>query len=138
MNPARTICQLSNLIVGSNLLPEDYPAQLSRVSAGDLHDIKERNPSLHISFASPDYLGLTSDQVEEWRQHLFWGDRRVRLNSDDRFARWLQLAVLPPSSVDEVLPSLEEEGVFELLVVATLLCRVQPDQAGCAPQVVVH
>jgi hypothetical protein len=73
---------------------------------------------------SPD--NLTEAQRQEWKEHLFWGDRSVSMNDDDRVRAWPELLA---EGIPEELAALETrpdlERAFEILVVTELLSSPQ-------------
>jgi hypothetical protein len=124
---------LSNLRLVPNLLREDYPPIFPRLSAMELYDIHRRNSNLPISFNPSDYQGLTAQQQSEYRQRLFWGDRSVSLDDEDRWVAWLELfarSALP--CLRDTGRELDEEQLFELLYVAAELGRSRSPQVGQA------
>src|SRR5271165_2424941 len=56
---------LSNIQLRSNLLSEDYPREMGRVTVFELKDIRRRNPLLRPPEA------MTNAQREQWTRHLF-------------------------------------------------------------------
>jgi hypothetical protein len=111
---------VSNLQLRSNLLSPEYQREIRRVTVFEFKDIRERNPNL----MSPD--GLTEAQRQEWREHLFWGDRSVSMDDDDRARAWLELLA---EGIPEAVAALETrpdlERAFEILVVTELLSLPQ-------------
>jgi len=104
---------LSNLTPKSNVLPLDtYQGDFSILSAMDLHDIRRRCPNIGVSF-DPTNGTLTPEQRQEWKAHLFWGDKVLTMAEEDRASWWpveLALAVLPLwQSVGKVVSV--EEGI---------------------------
>jgi hypothetical protein len=69
---------------------------------------------------SPDHL--TEAQRQEWKEHLFWGDRSVSMSDDDRARAWPELLA---EGIPEALAALETrpdvERAFEILIVTELL-----------------
>ena len=111
---------LSNLQLRSNLLSMEYQREIRRVTVFEFKNIRERNPNL----MSPD--NLTEAQRQEWREHLFWGDRSVSMNADDRARAWPELLA---EDIPEALAALETrpdlERAFEILIVIELLSSPQ-------------
>ena len=64
----------------------------------------------------------TEAQRQEWKEHLFWGDRSVSMNDDDRGRAWPELLA---EGIPEALAALETrpdlERAFEILIVTELL-----------------
>lgn len=107
---------LSNVQLRSNLRSEDYQQEMGLLTVFEVKDIWRRNPMLR----APD--ALTPRQKEEWKDHLFWGERVVSLEDDDRGRAWLEALA---ESVEPALEAIEErptyEEAFELLVVTEQL-----------------
>lgn len=109
---------LSNIQLRSNLLSVDYQQEMSRITAFEIENIWDRNPSLRNPHA------LDEKQQKQLRDSLFWGDRRVTLDDDDRRRAWgesLAERVEPTLECLESRPTLE--NAYELLVVTGQLCR---------------
>jgi hypothetical protein len=111
---------LSNLQLRSNLLSLEYQQEIRRVTVFEFKNIRERNPIL----MSPD--NLTEAQRQEWKEHLFWGDRSVSMNDHDRARAWPELLT---EGIPEALAALETrpdlERAFEILIVTELLSSPQ-------------
>jgi hypothetical protein len=115
---------LSNLQLRSNVLSEDYQRQLRRLTVFEIKNIRERNPML----ISPD--DLTEPQRQEWREHLFWGERSVSLDDDDRRLAWIERVA---QALEDAIASLEDrpdvEGTFEILCVTESLTSLDSHYA---------
>jgi hypothetical protein len=107
---------LSNLQLRSNLLSLEYQREIHRVTVFEFKNIRDRNPNLMCAD------NLTEAQRQEWREHLFWGDRSVSMSDDDRARAWPELLA---EGIPEALAALETrpdlERAFEILIVTELL-----------------
>jgi len=86
---------LSNLLVKSNLIEEKLSNEcLARISALELHSIDDRLPVRRKFFDestrhNPNYILPTEKQNKEWDARLFWGDKKVSMEDEERRIFWL-------------------------------------------------
>jgi len=85
---------LSNLVVKSNLIEELSNECLARISALELRSIDDRLPVRRNFFDertrhNSSYILPTQKQNKEWDARLFWGDKRVSMEDEERRICWL-------------------------------------------------
>jgi len=98
------------------LLPgRGYQERFDQLSAMELRSIKDRMPLMPISF-TPGRYTLTPKQTAEWDARLFWGDRTVSMEADDRDTKWVRDMVQKGlRNWEEYRENLREELAFEWL-----------------------
>jgi hypothetical protein len=133
MSPQRAT--IANLLLKSNLISDDYPSYLPRVSAFELHDIKRRNRLLPFDLDPTSYSGVTPAQRRQWDSRLFWGDRRIAL-TEARRLRWLEgLAAVILTHTEEIAGRLGAEQAFEVLYVTEQLRRTDSPLSARAAEI---
>ena len=121
---------LANLVIRSNLLSANYQAELGRVSVFELRDIRDRT-GLGIDLNPSCPNKVTPRQQEQWRDHLFWGDRSVSLDDEHRRHSWMEaLADQVFNRIEAFEERPDEEEGFELLYVTEQLRRASI-RPGC-------
>lgn len=115
---------LSNLTVKSNVLTRGYQTDLALLSVFELKDIGRRAPLLGISLDPSHPHKVTPAQLFQWTQHLFWGERAISMDDDDRWSKWIEvLAQNLGAQVGQLEAHPNEELAFELLYVADKLAH---------------
>lgn len=108
---------VSNLRVKSNLLSNRYQDELGLISVFELRDMRDRT-LLGIDLNPSCPRKVTPEQLSQWTSHLFWGDRTISMDDEDRSLAWLELLA---EQVFAEVPELEKqpnvEDAFELLYV---------------------